>query len=74
MNHTGNTPVEHKNDVDVADKVKNVIDIFGLRNAANTIVGNEMLRGVSGGEKKRVTLAEMMMGNQRVLLLGTCCL
>jgi ATPase subunit of ABC transporter with duplicated ATPase domains len=55
---------------DVADKVHNILKIFGLQNAAQTIVGNDMIRGVSGGEKKRVTLAEMMMGNHRVLLLG----
>lgn len=59
---------------DVAGKVQNILKIFGLQNAAQTIVGNDMIRGVSGGEKKRVTLAEMMMGNHRVLLLGQCCL
>ena len=27
----------------------------------HTVVGNNLLRGVSGGEKKRVTLGEMMV-------------
>lgn len=51
-------------------KVENILKIFGLDGAANTIIGDNLIRGVSGGEKKRVTLAEMMMGNHRVLLLG----
>lgn len=31
---------------------------FGLTSAANTMVGNDFIRGISGGEKKRVTIAE----------------
>ncbi|GBG33920.1 ABC transporter G family member 31 [Hondaea fermentalgiana] len=41
-----------------------VIENMALSNAANTVVGNDMLRGVSGGEKKRVTSSEMMMGRR----------
>lgn len=32
----------------------------GLKRVADTFVGNDKVRGVSGGEKKRVTVAEMM--------------
>ncbi|KAF8556427.1 hypothetical protein OG21DRAFT_1521099 [Imleria badia] len=34
--------------------------IFGLEHAENTVVGDASLRGISGGEKKRVSLAEVM--------------
>eukprot|EP00388_Colpodella_angusta_P023885 GDKJ01061910.1.p1 GENE.GDKJ01061910.1~~GDKJ01061910.1.p1 ORF type:complete len:1495 (-),score=348.67 GDKJ01061910.1:878-4834(-) len=34
--------------------------IFGLLNCANTLVGNEFVRGCSGGEKKRVSIAEQL--------------
>lgn len=34
--------------------------IFGLRHVKNTPVGDAALRGVSGGEKKRVSLAEAL--------------
>lgn len=37
-----------------------------LEHAANTIVGDAMIRGVSGGEKKRVTTGEMLVGGRRV--------
>ncbi|KAJ4755462.1 Drug resistance transporter-like ABC domain protein [Rhynchospora pubera] len=47
----------HKADV-VTDYV---LKILGLENCADTIVGNQMLRGISGGEKKRVTTGEMMV-------------
>jgi ATP-binding cassette subfamily G (WHITE) protein 2 (PDR) len=31
---------------------------FGISHTVNTIVGNDFVRGVSGGERKRVTIAE----------------
>ncbi|KAK9238953.1 ABC-2 type transporter-domain-containing protein [Lipomyces kononenkoae] len=36
--------------------------VFGLRHTYNTPVGNDFIRGVSGGERKRVSLAEVMAG------------
>jgi ATP-binding cassette subfamily G (WHITE) protein 2 (SNQ2) len=34
--------------------------IFGLRHAKKTPVGNAAVRGVSGGEKKRISIAEAL--------------
>ncbi|KAJ3343879.1 hypothetical protein HDU93_005162 [Gonapodya sp. JEL0774] len=36
---------------------------LGMSRAMDTIVGNEFLRGVSGGEKKRVSIAEQFLGS-----------
>eukprot|EP00948_MAST-09A_sp_MAST-9A-sp1_P001729 g1729.t1 len=45
------------------------LKIFGLVRCANTIVGNEVIRGISGGERKRLTSAEMVVGEKASLLL-----
>ncbi|EGZ11552.1 hypothetical protein PHYSODRAFT_250528 [Phytophthora sojae] len=42
---------------------------LGLDNCKDTVVGNAMLRGVSGGERKRVTTGEMLVGRKRLQLL-----
>ena len=42
-----------------AEHMKDVVmAIFGLMGCANTKVGNDFIRGVSGGERKRVSIAE----------------
>ncbi|KAK1937026.1 Pleiotropic drug resistance protein 1 [Phytophthora citrophthora] len=46
-----------------------VLRQLGLDNCQNTIVGNEMLRGISGGERKRVTTGEMAFGNNHVMFM-----
>ncbi|KAK8233406.1 ABC-2 type transporter [Phyllosticta capitalensis] len=38
-----------------------VMTVFGLSHTYNTKVGNDFVRGVSGGERKRVSIAEMMV-------------
>ncbi|GMH30152.1 hypothetical protein Nepgr_031995 [Nepenthes gracilis] len=46
-----------------------VLKILGLDICADTIVGDEMRRGISGGQKKRVTTGEMLVGPAKVLLM-----
>lgn len=36
--------------------------LLGLEHVADTVVGGDMLRGISGGQKKRVTTGEMAVG------------
>lgn len=50
-------------------EVQGIIDLLKLGGCAGTIVGNELLRGVSGGEKKRVTIAEGLLSNAPALCL-----
>lgn len=40
---------------------------FGFEHARNTVVGDASLRGISGGEKKRVSIAEVMSARGRLV-------
>ena len=42
-------------------QLNSLIKVLGLSDCANTVVGDASIRGVSGGEKRRVTLGEMLM-------------
>lgn len=50
--------------VDVVVKV--VMAVFGLTHTYNTKVGDNFIRGVSGGERKRVSIAEMFLSRARI--------
>ncbi|XP_030440182.2 pleiotropic drug resistance protein 1-like isoform X2 [Syzygium oleosum] len=46
-----------------------ILEILGLEVCADTMVGDETLRGISGGQRKRVTTGEMLVGPAEVLLM-----
>ena len=48
--------------------IKLLLKMFKIEHTLNTIVGNPFVRGVSGGERKRVSIAEMMITKATV-----CC-
>ncbi|TRM61565.1 ABC-2 type transporter-domain-containing protein [Schizophyllum amplum] len=43
-----------------------LLKMLNISHTKNTLVGNEFVRGVSGGERKRVSIAEMMTTRARV--------
>jgi ATP-binding cassette subfamily G (WHITE) protein 2 (PDR) len=45
-----------------------VMAVFGLSHTMNTKVGNDFVRGVSGGERKRVSLAEIALSKSPIAL------
>jgi ABC-type multidrug transport system ATPase subunit/ABC-type multidrug transport system permease subunit len=45
----------------VKQVVGKAIDTYGLSHVVETQVGNDFIRGVSGGERKRVSIAEMVV-------------
>ncbi|GJN18417.1 hypothetical protein PR202_gb05578 [Eleusine coracana subsp. coracana] len=46
-----------------------ILKLLGLEICADTMVGDEMLRGISGGQRKRVTTGEMLVGPARALFM-----
>ena len=40
-----------------------IMSTFGIKHTINSNVGNDFIRGVSGGERKRVTIAEAALSN-----------
>ncbi|RLN26531.1 hypothetical protein BBI17_009602, partial [Phytophthora kernoviae] len=71
---TVGTPEENKAALEAAQAMYKhypdiVIQQLGLDNCQNTVVGDAMTRGVSGGERKRVTTGEMEFGNKYVMMM-----
>uniref|UniRef100_A0A0D3FH01 ABC transporter G family member 5 n=1 Tax=Oryza barthii TaxID=65489 RepID=A0A0D3FH01_9ORYZ len=52
-----------------ATRVQELIDQLGLRAAANTIIGDEGRRGVSGGERRRVSIGIDIIHDPIILFL-----
>ncbi|GAA0153723.1 ATP-binding cassette [Lithospermum erythrorhizon] len=46
-----------------------ILKVLGLDVCSETIVGNDMLRGISGGQRKRVTTGEMVVGPRKTLFM-----
>ncbi|CAK9172271.1 unnamed protein product [Ilex paraguariensis] len=49
--------------------VEYILKILGLDLCADTLVGDEMLKGISGGQKKRLTTGELLVAPSRVLFM-----
>ncbi|ODQ51641.1 ABC transporter [Saitoella complicata NRRL Y-17804] len=64
---TPSTRAEGETRSQYIDKFQDMLlKIFGLEHVQKTKVGNELIRGVSGGEKKRVSIAEVMVNRAAV--------
>jgi ABC-type multidrug transport system ATPase subunit len=54
------------------EKMQRAEDILlkmGLKDCADNLVGNDLIKGISGGEKRRVTIAVQILTEPRILLL-----
>ncbi|GJP43760.1 hypothetical protein CLOM_g3178 [Closterium sp. NIES-68] len=51
------------------EKVDRLIDLLGLAKVAETLIGGERKRGVSGGERKRVAIGVEMVSDPKILFL-----
>jgi len=49
--------------------VDSLLDALGLRHVENTFCGSTLVRGLSGGEKKRVSIGVELVTNPRIIFL-----
>lgn len=49
--------------------VNKLISSFGLNSAANTIIGTPIRKGISGGQKRRVSVASQLITGPKLLFL-----
>jgi ABC-type multidrug transport system ATPase subunit/ABC-type multidrug transport system permease subunit len=54
---------------DKKKRAESIMHKLGLSHCANTLIGNEFIKGISGGEKRRVSIAVQMLMEPRILLL-----
>ena len=47
--------------------ITTLLKMFNIVHTRNTVVGDHFVRGISGGERKRVSIAEMMITNACIL-------
>jgi ABC-type multidrug transport system ATPase subunit len=50
-------------------RAEEVLAQLGLRHCADTLVGSEFVKGISGGEKRRVSIAIQILTDPKILML-----
>ncbi|KAK5192289.1 hypothetical protein LTR92_007464 [Exophiala xenobiotica] len=50
-------------------RAERVLLQLGLKDCADTLIGNDLVKGISGGEKRRVSIGIQILTDPRVLLL-----
>jgi ABC-type multidrug transport system ATPase subunit len=51
-------------------RAEEVLRMLGLEDCADNLVGGQVLKGISGGEKRRLSLAVEMLNDPAVLIVG----
>jgi ABC-type multidrug transport system ATPase subunit len=50
-------------------RIEGLLSSFGLRDQADTLIGTPIRKGVSGGQKRRVSVAAQLMTSPKILFL-----
>ena len=57
------------NNIEIENRVNNLLEVMKLESCQNTFVGNELIKGISGGERKRASIGYELITNPRLLIL-----
>ena len=57
------------NEEQKVEKVEELIRILGLVECADTYIGNTLIRGISGGEKRRTSIGVELLTNPSIIFL-----
>ncbi|KAF2012294.1 ABC transporter-like protein [Aaosphaeria arxii CBS 175.79] len=60
---------KHMTKAQKMQRAEEVLLKMGLKDCADNLIGNDMIKGISGGEKRRVTIAVQILTEPRILLL-----
>ena len=55
-------------DYEIEDKIENIIKRLSLQNCRNTRIGGQMVKGISGGERKRTSIGYELITDPNLLL------
>lgn len=64
---------EKKNSAKLIQQVEQVMEDLRITKIANTKIGNSQKRGISGGEKRRVSIAMELVISPSILFLDEVC-
>ncbi|KAL4806617.1 P-loop containing nucleoside triphosphate hydrolase protein [Aspergillus unguis] len=51
------------------DRIRTILKAFGIQNQTNTLVGTPIRKGISGGQKRRVSVASQLITCPKILFL-----
>lgn len=51
------------------DRIRTLLEAFGIQNQAKTLVGTPIRKGISGGQKRRVSVASQLITCPKILFL-----
>ena len=51
------------------ERIQTLLEAFGIQNQANILVGTPIRKGISGGQKRRVSVASQLITCPKILFL-----
>lgn len=59
----------HLSEREIEEKVNDILKVLNLKNCKNTRIGNNLVRGVSGGERKRTSIGVELISDPKIIFL-----